>query len=227
MDFQFCRNCETANPAFARFCENCGGDLLAEAEPEVVALTDANKSNAPRRTMDRRLYIGVYLLIAVVSLVVVRAAGKSASGYALLAVGLLYAAFHLTFIRNMWSALADGVTSITPGKAVGLHFVPLLNLLWAGFVILAFPGAYNDFIKRRGVAARALSSGVYFAYFVLLMLVFLGYFVPAFTYLIYIQPFFYIAVVYATCGAVNRLAESAEAVRAKSDAIFGFDLMTK
>ena len=221
MDFQFCRNCQAANPAFARFCDHCEADLLAETEPEKVE----KSFTAPRRTMNRWLYTGAYLALLATALFITRSPGRNVSAYALLAVGLLFTIFHLTFIWNMWRALDDGKTSITPAKAVGLHFIPLFNLLWAGLVILAFPGAYNDFGRRHNAAAHELSSGLYFAYFILLTLVFLGYFIPLLTYLMYIQPFFYIAVVYATCGAVNRLAESSE--ERKTDTIPGFGLTTK
>lgn len=227
MDFQFCRRCETTNPAFARFCENCESDLLAENERETSAEPDEEFTDFPRRTMNRMLYIGAYLAVAAVSLLMVFASGRKMPAFALPAVVLFFTGFHLTFVWNAWSALDDGKTSITPAKAVGLHFVPLLNLFWAGFVIFAFPGAYNDFIRRHKTDARELASGLHFAYFILLLLAGLAYFMPILALLLIFQPFLYVAVLFVTCGAVNRLAESGENRQTRTDTILGFDLTAK
>ena len=227
MDFQYCRHCETTNPAFARFCENCERDLLAENEPESSAGTETELADYARRTMNRPLYIGAYLAVLAVSLLIVFTAGRKMSLTATLAIVLLSAGFHLTFIWNAWSALDDGSTSITPAIAVGLHFVPLLNLFWAGFVILAFPGAYNDFLKRYKTDAGELGSGLYFAYFILLLVVLLAYLIPILAVFSVVLPFLYIAVIYTTCGAINRLAESGDGGQAQTDTIFGFDLTAK
>lgn len=227
MDFQFCRYCETTNPAFARFCENCERDLLAENEPETSAGASAEMADFPRRTMNPMLYIGAYLAALAASFWVVLAAGSRISWSTMLAVALLFTILHLTFVWNSWSALDDGKTSITPAKAVGFHFVPLLNLFWAGFVILAFPGAYNDFIRRHKTDADELKSGLYFAYFILLLLVLLAYLIPVLAVLSIVMPFLYIAILYTTCGAINRLAESGGDRRARTDTIAGFDLTAK
>ncbi len=40
MDFQYCRRCETINPAFARFCGNCERDLPAKTGDGGQTLTD-------------------------------------------------------------------------------------------------------------------------------------------------------------------------------------------
>jgi hypothetical protein len=205
MNFQYCRHCETTNPAFARFCENCERDLRAENEPESSAVTETEFAVYARRTMSRPLYIGAYLAV----------------------LALVSAGIHLSIIWNAWSALDDGSTSITPATAVGLHFVPLLNLFWAGFVILAFPGAYNDFLKRYKTDADELGSGLYFAYFILLLLVLLAYLIPILAVFSVVLPFLYIAVIYTTCGAINRLAESGTGGQSQTDSIFGFDLTAK
>jgi hypothetical protein len=59
------------------------------------------------------------------------------------------------FVYRMWSAVQDGQARITPGRALGLLFVPFYNFYW---VFRALPGwarDYNAYCERHGIRARA------------------------------------------------------------------------
>ncbi len=68
---------------------------------------------------------------------------------------LVNAVAFCVLVYKMWSAIEDGQAPITPGRAVGLLFVPFYNLYW---VFRALPGwatAYNAFASRQGLRSRA------------------------------------------------------------------------
>src|SRR5262245_50153350 len=74
-------------------------------------------------------------------------------------VGVSVIAF-LRMVYRMWSAIRDGSTTITPGRAVGFLFIPFYNLYWLFRVIPGFAGEYNAYVTRRGLTARPMSAGL-------------------------------------------------------------------
>jgi len=101
-------------------------------------------------------------------------------------------------IYKMWSSIQGGhATRTTPGKAIGFLFIPFFNLYWLFQVWGGFPTDYNRYAEERSLPIPILSSGIYIAYPVLLLIPFLG---------ILLAPFVFIFVAAKTCDAVNSLA---------------------
>ena len=69
----------------------------------------------------------------------------------------------LVFVYRMWSAIQDGQARISPGRAVGLLFVPLLNIYWIFRVLPGYATEYNAYLGRHGSAAPPLSRGLILA----------------------------------------------------------------
>lgn len=69
------------------------------------------------------------------------------------------------FWHRAWRTIQDSHARTTPGKAVGLMFVPLFNLYWAFVVIWGFAKDYNAFCVRRhlGNPPHRLPAGYYLA----------------------------------------------------------------
>ena len=108
----------------------------------------------------------------------------------------------LTLIYKMWAAIEDGHARTTPGKAIGFLFIPFFNLYWIFQIWGGFPTDYNAFVDRYQLPAPHLSSGIYIAYpiFILLSLLpFVG-IVIAFS-----GTFVFFAIISKTCDAVNLL----------------------
>ncbi|MCA9627773.1 MAG: hypothetical protein KC766_08910, partial [Myxococcales bacterium] len=66
-------------------------------------------------------------------------------------------------LYRCWQAIQDGNARTTPGKAVGLLFVPLLNLYWVFNVLPGFATDYNRYIQRHRVDAEPLSQNLILA----------------------------------------------------------------
>ena len=65
----------------------------------------------------------------------------------------------LVLLYSIWNALQDGVTEVTPGKAIGFLFIPVYNHIgysvWAGY-----PTDYNQYLERHRLAAPQLSGTI-------------------------------------------------------------------
>lgn len=77
------------------------------------------------------------------------ATGPTAAYILLVAVG---AVIFLVFIYRMWAAIQAEGARTTPGKAVGLLFVPIFNVYWAFQVFGGFAADVNRIAARRGLA---------------------------------------------------------------------------
>ncbi|MCM3872851.1 MAG: hypothetical protein ND895_19395 [Pyrinomonadaceae bacterium] len=105
---------------------------------------------------------------------------------------------------KMWGSIQDGHARTTPGKAIGFLFIPFFSVYWIFQVWGGFPRDYNNYVDRRGLAVPHLSSGVFTAYPVLMLLTaipFLGILIAL------INMFLFVAIISKTCDAVNALAE--------------------
>jgi hypothetical protein len=65
----------------------------------------------------------------------------------------------LIFTHHLWKKIQDGMTRITPGKAVGYLFIPIFGVGWMFRVWAGFAGDLNKFRERHGLEGRA-SSGI-------------------------------------------------------------------
>lgn len=63
-------------------------------------------------------------------------------------------------LYRMWSALQAGPVRATPGKAVGLLFVPFYNLYWMFQAILGWTQDYNVFVAQRGIESPQAPEGL-------------------------------------------------------------------
>lgn len=70
----------------------------------------------------------------------------------------------LMLFYKMWAAIADRQTSITPGKAVALLFIPVFNIYWALYMVTGFTEDYNSFIHRRSIKAKDLPFKLFLIY---------------------------------------------------------------
>ena len=68
------------------------------------------------------------------------------------------------FIYKMWKAIQDGHARTSPGKAVGLLFVPLFNIYWIFQVLPGYATDFNAFVQRHQIqGAKPLSQGLIIA----------------------------------------------------------------
>lgn len=67
------------------------------------------------------------------------------------------------FLYKMWSAIDDQMARTTPGKAIGLLFVPLFNLYWVFEVLPGYATDYNAYLERHAVRAPRLSRNLFLA----------------------------------------------------------------
>lgn len=75
--------------------------------------------------------------------------------FGLVAMGVL--------LHRAWSSIHDQHARTTPAKAIGLLFVPILNVYWAFNVIPGFATDYNQFIERHQIEARPISRNLLLA----------------------------------------------------------------
>ena len=73
---------------------------------------------------------------------------------------ILGSIFLLVFVYRMWKALAACAPRTTPGLAVGLLFVPLLNLYWIFRVFWGWTRDYNRHAREKSAALPRMPEGV-------------------------------------------------------------------
>lgn len=61
-------------------------------------------------------------------------------GYGLLVASMV---FQLMLLHSLWKVVQDGEARTTPGKAVGLSFIPLFNVYWMFVAIAGLPKEMN------------------------------------------------------------------------------------
>lgn len=178
--------------------------------------------------MNKKLWVGGYLLslAIVLSVLFVEAVlgvllydeilhpGDVAVG--MIAVGALaYLQFVLvhtivTLATNykLWDVLQDGVTSVTPGKAIGFLFVPVYNLYWIFRTWSGYPKDHNDYLDRHSLSAPRLPGTVFTAYPVFVLLT------AFFVLPILALPFVTLFLIARSCDAVNNLLTARNAAAA-------------
>ncbi|MEZ4369901.1 MAG: hypothetical protein R3B07_03720 [Polyangiaceae bacterium] len=66
-------------------------------------------------------------------------------------------------LYKCWKSIQDGNARTTPGKAVGLLFVPLFNLYWVFNVLPGFATDFNRYIQRHRVDTPPLNQNLILA----------------------------------------------------------------
>ena len=59
----------------------------------------------------------------------------------------------LIFIYRCWSLIQDKYAYITPGKAVGFFFIPILRIFWPFIAVYGLAKNLNAYAERYGIAA--------------------------------------------------------------------------
>jgi hypothetical protein len=54
-------------------------------------------------------------------------------------------------LGKIWGAIQDGQNPVSPGKAIGLLFVPVFNFYWVFRVWAGFPKEYRNYVRRRSL----------------------------------------------------------------------------
>lgn len=119
--------------------------------------------------------------------------------FAILQFGVVMTVYPFVLLAKMWGAVQDGITTVTPGRAIGFLFIPFFNLYWIFKAWAGFAEEYNGFAARHGLNVVPLENGVYVAYaiFVLLAGILI---IPVIAI-----PFILIALIARTCDAVTNL----------------------
>lgn len=174
--------------------------------------------------MSKKLYIGLYaasLGICLLTFLIVSAAfiyGLAAKSHsaietalnftlslgilAVLQFLLVQTIYVFLMLAKMWSAIQDGQTEITVGKAIGFLFIPFFNIYWIFRAWGSFPAQYNAYVDRYQLPAPHLSGGIYTAYPILILLSALPFVGIVITI---IGTFVFLAIISKTCDAVNLL----------------------
>src|SRR5690606_13127284 len=95
--------------------------------------------------------------------------------------------------------LQDGVTPVSPGKAIGFLFIPFYNIYWMFRVWAGYPKEYNDYLDRHRLSAPRLTSTVFTIFPIAILLSAL------LVFPLLILPFVTIFAVARACDAVNNL----------------------
>ena len=76
---------------------------------------------------------------------------------------VLTAVLCLTIWYRAWSEIQDGHARTTPGRAIGLLFVPFFNVYWIFVVVWGFAKDYNSLIDRHRIPFPKLPAGLFLA----------------------------------------------------------------
>lgn len=117
---------------------------------------------------------------------------------------------NLLIIYRMWTAVQDGHASTTPGKAVGLLFVPFFNLYWIFKVTYGFARDYNSLVDRHQLSIPKLPAELFLTMCILAVLDGVAFSLFSINPSIPIIMAFThgavgLAVLYLTCQGVNRI----------------------
>lgn len=114
---------------------------------------------------------------------------------------LLFAAVvTMVFIHRMWASIQGSPARMTPGQAVGYLFIPLFNIYWIFQVFWGFARDYNSMLYRRGMDAEPLSEGIFLAFPIITLTVW----IPG------LGPVLLLLIVARVCDRVNALGTAAD-----------------
>ena len=202
----YCPKCGFANDDGSRDCRHCGHSLDAV--------------RPPARPLNRLFYVISVAAagFAGATLVVVPAwqlqqrPGRVLWLVPLLAgeLALLYsAAVAMVLWYKAWRALQDGHARTTPGKAVGLLFVPLYNFYWVFEAYWGFARDCNALFRRRRIRAKPLPEWLFLASCILTVASLPLAFVPGVRWFFpYLCLAAWVGVVHFAARAVNDIARA-------------------
>jgi hypothetical protein len=91
------------------------------------------------------------------------------------------AVFSSLILHRAWSAVQDGVTAVTPGKAVGFCFIPFFNLYWNFVAHVGLMKEINRLAEARGRPDQKVNEGFALTQCILTATLCLGAFALPFT----------------------------------------------
>ena len=121
-----------------------------------------------------------------------------------LAVMALAGIAMLVLVYKMWAAIQDGPASQTPGQAVGMLFMPFVNLVWQFFTFRGWMKEYNRYLDERNLDLPRMPVGLattMCVFNVLCAIPILGVLFALVNFVIVI------CFINAACNGINRLAE--------------------
>jgi hypothetical protein len=121
---------------------------------------------------------------------------------------LVHTIVTLILLYHMWSALEDGVTPITGGKAVGFLFIPVFGIYWLFRAWGSYTGEYNKYLERHRLGAPQLNNSIFMLFIVTMVLTMLL-LVP-----ILVLPLVTVFVIARGCDAINNLEIATSAAAA-------------
>jgi hypothetical protein len=146
-----------------------GPDTAATATPEGVRPVGVLR-------MKRAVFVGIPAaclgiadLLVIAGNLMARSEPTTALTMVALAIPflLVVAVTTMVFVYRMWAAIQDGHARTTPGRALGLMFVPLFNIYWAFQILPGFATDYNKLLVRHRLNLPPLPAGLFTAYIVL------------------------------------------------------------
>ena len=86
--------------------------------------------------------------------------------YVTVMVAFLPAGVILLFVlcHKAWKSIQDGHARTTPGRAIGLLFVPFYSFYWIFQCGWGFAKDYNQYVVRHSLSARQLPEGLFLAF---------------------------------------------------------------
>lgn len=115
-----------------------------------------------RGSVSLRLYIVPIMLSGLVTLVVAFTTHDEAGATTIAFLSaILSACLLLRLLHKAWASIQDGHARTTPGKAIGLLFVPILALFWCWTALVGFAKDYNAYLGRHSIHAPKCSPGLF------------------------------------------------------------------
>lgn len=107
--------------------------------------------------------------------------------------------FDCLILHRGWSAVQDGQTTVTPGKAVGFCFIPLFSFYWVFVAHVGLMRQFNRVLDSRGKSSAKVVEGLALTYAILFILGSLFFFLAP------IALGFRVATIWQTIRAVKEL----------------------
>jgi len=118
--------------------------------------------------------VGIGLGIAIVLVILANLqfrSGSPASGFSLVGLScipMLYGGICMMVLwYKSWAAIQDGHARATPGKAIGLLFIPIFDIYWLFQAVWGLAKDFNAFLQRNSIPATRLPEGLFLAYCIL------------------------------------------------------------
>lgn len=125
----------------------------------------------------------------------------------------------LILVFKKWRKIQGPHSRMTPGKAVGLLFVPIFNVYWIFQVFWGFSKDYNAWATQTNSSARRLPIGWFLVHAVLV------FFLCAPVLGLFAAPLFAVGLI-MTCGAVNTTPPAPRADETRPGSKFALPLVS-